>query len=101
MKKIILLITTISCGLVSQSQQLQTSSLYDLQGVLQNPSMAGVQQNRGHKGIAGVSYRHQWSGISGSPQTFTAFGSFALSKQKIGVAANVYNDKTGPTSRTG
>ncbi|MEO8770867.1 MAG: PorP/SprF family type IX secretion system membrane protein [Ferruginibacter sp.] len=81
----------------SYAQQLQTSSLYDMQGVLHNPSMAGVQQYN----IAGVTYKSQWSGISGAPKTATAFGSFDLPKQKIGIGGFVYNDKTGPTSRTG
>lgn len=85
----------------SQAQQLQSTSLYDLQGLLHNPSIAGVQQNPDVKGVAGVAYRNQWSGISGSPKTVTVFGSFALPEQKIGVAGYLYNDQTGPTSRSG
>lgn len=79
------------------AQQLQTSSLNDIQGVLQNPAMAGVQQTN----FIGASYRTQWSGIAGSPQTATVFGSFNLPKQKAGIGGYIYNDKTGPTSRTG
>lgn len=79
------------------AQQLQTSSLNDIQGVLQNPSMAGVAQNN----FIGASYRTQWSGIAGSPQTATVFGSFDMPKQKAGIGGYIYNDKTGPTSRTG
>lgn len=81
----------------AQAQQLQASSLYELQGVLHNPAMAGMQATN----MAGVTYRSQWSGISGSPRTFTAFGSFNLPKHKIGVGGYVYSDKTGPTSRNG
>jgi len=81
----------------ANAQQLHTSSMYNLQGVLQNPSMAGVQENN----FVGVTYRTQWSGISGSPKTATAFASFGLPKQKIGVGGYVYSDKTGPTSRSG
>lgn len=79
-----------------KAQQLQTSSMYELQGMLQNPAMAGVQD----KNFIGASYRTQWSGISGSPQTATVFGSFGLPKQKIGIGGYIYSDKTGPTSRT-
>jgi type IX secretion system PorP/SprF family membrane protein len=79
------------------AQQLQTSSLNDIQGILQNPAMAGVQQTN----FIGASYRTQWSGIAGSPQTATVFGSFDLAKQKAGIGGYIYNDKTGPTSRTG
>ena len=81
----------------TQAQQLQTSSLYDMQGIYHNPSMAGTQATN----IVGASYRTQWSGISGSPQTATVFGSFALPSQGIGLGGYLYKDKTGPTSRTG
>ncbi len=79
-----------------KAQQLQTSSMYELQGMLQNPAMAGVQD----KNFIGAGYRTQWSGISGSPQTATIFGSFGLPQQKIGIGGYIYNDKTGPTTRT-
>lgn len=101
MKKYILITSLIACAFAARTQQLQSSSMYDMQGILHNASMAGVQQDADIKGIAGASYRTQWSGISGSPQTLTLFGSFALPKQKIGIGGYIYNDKTGPTSRTG
>ena len=81
----------------AKAQQLQNSSLYDVQGVFHNPSLAGVEKNN----FIGFSYRTQWSGISGSPKTATAFGSFKLPDYKMGVSGYVYSDKTGPTSRTG
>ena len=83
--------------LQASAQQLQTSSLYDMQGVLHNPSMAGATQ----KGMIGASYRTQWTGVSGHPQTATVFGSFDLPEQKIGLGGYVYSDQTGPTKRTG
>ena len=79
-----------------EAQQLQTSSLYDMQGVFHNPSTAGVKNS-----MVGVSYRSQWSGISGSPKTATVFGSFGIPSMKIGIGGYIYSDKTGPTSRTG
>jgi type IX secretion system PorP/SprF family membrane protein len=82
---------------VSNAQQLQTSSMYELQGVIHNPSVVGTQENN----MIGISYRSQWSGISGSPTTATLFSSFNVPKYKIGVGGSIYNDKTGPTSRTG
>lgn len=85
-------------GTVTQisAQQLQTSSMYDLQGIYHNPSTAGVQGS-----MVGVSYRTQWSGFSGAPKTATVFGSFDMPKHNIGIGGYIYNDKTGPTSRTG
>lgn len=101
MKKTILITAIITMAVATKAQQLQTSSMYDLQGVLHNPSLAGVQQDPGVKGIAGANYRTQWSGIEGAPRTITVFGSFALPAYKIGIGGYIYNDKTGPTSRTG
>ena len=97
MKNKILMIILTGFVSVTNAQQLQTSSMYDMQGILHNPSMAGVQENN----IIGVSYRSQWSGISGSPKTATVFGSFDLPKQKMGIGGYIYNDETGPTSRKG
>ena len=65
---------------VTNAQQQQTSSMYDLQGVIHNPSVAGTQENN----LIGVSYRSQWSGISGSPRTATLFGSFDVPKFGMG-----------------
>lgn len=89
-----LMVTFVS---VAHAQQLHTSSMYDLQGIIHNPSVAGTQENN----MLGVSYRSQWSGISGSPKTATVFGSFAMPQYGIGVGGTIYQDKTGPTSRTG
>jgi type IX secretion system PorP/SprF family membrane protein len=97
MKKLIVLVAIFVIGISTFAQQLQTSSLYDLQGVFHNPAMAGTQK----VDFAGISYRTQWSGISGSPQTMTAFASVNLEKQKLGIGGYLYGDKTGPTSRNG
>lgn len=97
MKRYILILFTAAASITAQAQQLQTSSMYDLQGVFHNPSAAGTLS----KGIVGVSYRTQWSGLSGAPKTATVFGSFDLPDHKIALGGYIYNDKTGPTSRTG
>lgn len=97
MKYIILASACLFAAGTMQAQQLQTSSFYDMQGVIHNASTAGVAPQN----FIGATYRTQWSGISGNPKTATVFGSFELPKQKMGVAAYIYNDRTGPTSRTG
>ena len=97
MKRYILSVILLGAAFAVKAQQLQTSSMYDLQGVIHNPSTAGVYM----KGMVGATYRSQWSGLSGSPKTATVFGSFELHEQKIGLGGYIYNDKTGPTSRTG
>lgn len=97
MKKFIVIIAAGVMAVQAKAQQLQTSSMYDLQGIYHNPSMAGTQATN----IVGASYRSQWSGISGSPKTATVFGSFGMPNLNIGVGGYIYRDETGPTSRTG
>jgi type IX secretion system PorP/SprF family membrane protein len=96
MRKYILIVLFFVAAASVKAQQLQTSSMYDLQGVFHNPSTAGVKNS-----VVGVSYRTQWSSISGAPKTATVFGSFNVPNLKIGIGGYLYNDKTGPTSRTG
>jgi type IX secretion system PorP/SprF family membrane protein len=93
------ILTVLLIGVVAQAgaQQLQTSSMYDLQGVFHNPSTAGTQATN----MVGVTYRTQWSNISGAPRTATVFGSIGLPSKNIGLGGYLYSDKTGPTSRTG
>lgn len=97
MKKYIVILATGFFAMQAPAQQLQTSSMYDLQGIYHNPSTAGTQATN----MVGVSYRTQWSGISGSPKTATVFGSFGMPQHNIGIGGYIYKDETGPTSRTG
>jgi type IX secretion system PorP/SprF family membrane protein len=97
MKHILIGLFLIGSVSALQAQQLQSSSLYELQGVFHNPSTAGTYG----AGIMGASYRSQWTGISGSPRTASVFGSFDMPNQGIGAGGYLYSDKTGPTSRTG
>ena len=96
MKKLILFFSCI-LSLTASAQQLMNSSLYDLQGNLHNPAVAGV----GGQTLIGATYRSMWSGIEGSPTTALIFGSTYLEKAKIGVGGYLYSDVTGPTSRKG
>ncbi len=96
MKKILaILLFTISSPV--WGQQLMMSSLYDVQGNLHNPAVAGVSKQT----TAGASYRSMWSGIAGSPVTTLVYGSTFLEKANLGVGAYLYSDVTGPTSRRG
>jgi len=96
MKKILaILLFTISSPV--WGQQLMMSSLYDVQGNLHNPAVAGVSKQT----TVGASYRSMWSGIAGSPVTTLVYGSTFLEKANLGVGAYLYSDVTGPTSRRG
>lgn len=97
MKKIIYFIVLSVSISVADAQQLHTSSLYDLQGTLHNPAMAGMSPSN----FIGASYRSQWNGFSGAPKTTNVFGSFALPDKLIGLSGYLYNDVTGPSSRSG
>jgi type IX secretion system PorP/SprF family membrane protein len=97
MKKIILIITLFVAVSNVQAQQLQSSAFYETQSFIHNPSFAGFSENN----FIGANYRTQWANLNADPKTATIYGSFALPKQKLGIGGYVYNDKTGPTSRTG
>ena len=97
MKRLLLVGINLMVFIVSNSQQLQTSSLYEMQSLLHNPGTAGLFQDN----MIGASYRSQWSGISGSPRTAMVFGSYNLKKENAGISGYLFTDQTGPTSRTG
>ncbi|MGH2553966.1 MAG: PorP/SprF family type IX secretion system membrane protein, partial [Chitinophagaceae bacterium] len=96
MRHFIVILFVMGAATQLPAQQLQTSSMYDLQGVYHNPSTAGSQGS-----MVGVSYRTQWNDFSGAPKTATVFGALDLPDHNIGIGGYIYNDKTGPTSRTG
>jgi type IX secretion system PorP/SprF family membrane protein len=81
----------------SHSQQLMASSFFDMHGVLHNPATAGSKK----MGTVGGTFRTQWDGMPGGPQTGLIFGNTFLSKAKLGIGGLLYNDVTGPTRRTG
>ncbi len=82
---------------IGNAQQLATSSFYDLYGPMHNPATAGSQKY----GSIGGSFRTQWSGMPGAPQTGMIFGSAYLKKANLGIGGYLYNDVTGPTTRNG
>lgn len=96
MKYLISFLFAGACLISVKAQQLQTSSLFETQSLLHNPATAGSQHN-----VVGISYRSTFTGVGGNPKTAIAFASFDLPKNKIGVGGYLYNDVTGPTSRTG
>ena len=97
MKKIFWLLLLFPGLYSAQAQQLSASAHQDLYGLLHNPATAGSAKH----GQIGASFRSQWSGMPGSPQTGLIFGSTYLQKNKIGLGGYLYNDVTGPTRRTG
>lgn len=97
MKKFHLLTLFVACSVASQAQQLSVSSFYEMNPTLYNASTAGSN----HYGSIGGTFRTQWDGMPGGPQTGIVFGNTYLSKSHLGVGAYLYSDVTGPTKRIG
>lgn len=79
------------------AQQQYFMSQYLQHNFMFNPAAAGVSG----KDMVGVSYRSMWSSFPGNPITSVVYGDFNLKKLDAGFGALIYNDQTGPTSRTG
>ncbi|UAY51210.1 PorP/SprF family type IX secretion system membrane protein [Ferruginibacter albus] len=94
---IAVLLVTAGCLSNATAQQIFRISQYQQHNFLYNPAASGADDNAS----VGALYRKQWAGIEGGPETFVVYGDTYFEKKKVGVSAFVYNDKTGPTSRTG
>ena len=95
----------------AQAQQQAQYSQYMNNNYILNPGATGVEDYIDVK----FSYRTQWTGLEGAPKTYYASISTSLGKWRStskrtihdrrrpfhAVGGLVYNDVTGPTSRTG
>lgn len=97
MKRIQLFSILLLAAIGVQAQQLTASSFYDMHGVLHNPATAGANK---YASIGG-SFRSQWGGMPGGPQTGLIFGNTYIPKSKLGLGAYIFNDKTGPLTYNG
>jgi type IX secretion system PorP/SprF family membrane protein len=93
------------------AQQIAQYSQYMNNNYILNPGATGVEDYIDVK----LSYRTQWTGLEGAPKTYYASVSSSLGKWRSttkrtmhdrlrpfhAVGGLVYNDVTGPTSRTG
>lgn len=92
-------ISLLAMAAVSQTkaQQIFTFSQFMQHNFVFNPAAAGANE----QASIGGSYRNMWSGIDGGPQTTFLYGDKYFAKKNTGLAVVLYDDKTGPTSRTG
>ena len=93
-------IAALSCFACLQqagAQQIFAISQYMQHNFIYNPAAAGAADNPS----VGALYRKMWSGIDGGPQTTILYGDTYFEKKKTGLSVFVYDDKTGPTDRTG
>jgi type IX secretion system PorP/SprF family membrane protein len=79
------------------AQQLYKISQYIDRSFIHNPAAVGAN------GVttAGAAYRSQWSGIDGGPKTAVLFADTYFGSKSTGAGIVLYNDETGPTSRSG
>ncbi|MEO6490262.1 MAG: PorP/SprF family type IX secretion system membrane protein, partial [Ferruginibacter sp.] len=97
MRKLYIIAAIIVSANAVKSQQLHFTSQYLQHNAMYNPGAAGITG----ESLLGVSYRSMWSSFPGNPRTFMVYGDATLPKLKAGIAAYIYRDETGPTSRTG
>ena len=81
----------------SNAQQIFRLSQYLQHNYIFNPAASGA----GEYGSVIVSYKKMWSGIEGGPQTILACADKYFKKYKTGFSSVLFNDVTGPTSRSG
>lgn len=80
-----------------QAQQIFTISQFVQHNFIINPAAAGASD----QASIGATYRNMWNSMPGGPETALLFGDMYFDKKNVGLAAVIYDDKTGPTSRTG
>jgi len=97
MRKIFFSIAMLAIYSAASSQQLHFMSQYMQHNAMYNPAAAGMAK----KNMIGVSYRDMWQTFPGNPKTTMVYGDFELKKLTSGIAAYLYRDETGATSRTG
>jgi len=97
MKKLIITLSIVVSGLVSQAQQVPLLSNYYYNKFVWNPAMSGFQ----NYGQAYLIYRNQWNKIPGSPITTAATIDAPLKSKNVGLGASLYSDNAGVFQRTG
>jgi type IX secretion system PorP/SprF family membrane protein len=94
MKKIILIITTIVLGtLNSSAQQDPMVSQYMFNGLYLNPAYAGSHDYWSST----LSYRNQWVGLEGAPETAIAAVDGRIADKNMGLGLILLHDKIGVT----
>jgi type IX secretion system PorP/SprF family membrane protein len=95
MKKLLPLVLLI-ISFQAMAQQDPIYSQYMLNPLVINPAYAGLNNNFNATG----SYRIQWAGFEGQPNTFNLNGSTSLVDNKVGVGFSFSHDKIGNTKNT-
>jgi type IX secretion system PorP/SprF family membrane protein len=97
MKKIIYIILFLLVGKIAFSQQIPLYSQYMLNDYVFNPAIAGTKDYYQAKS----NNRYQWVGITDAPRTYILSVYGPHRSRDMGFGGYIFNDVTGPTSRTG
>lgn len=95
MRAILLLIVGLGCSWVVYGQQTPLFSQYYINPYLLNPAFAGSDVHA----RAFLSYRKQWTGIPGSPETQAFSIDGTLNNENMGLGIVLFNDVTNILGR--
>jgi len=96
MKKISILFFAICFGGILQAQQLPQITQYMNNNYAVNPAVAGMYDYY----QVNTTIRNQWVGMNEGPRT-NVISIYGKHSNNVGLGGTVYNDVTGPTSRSG
>ena len=96
MKKISILFFAICFGGILEAQQLPQITQYMNNNYAINPAVAGMYDYY----QVNTSIRNQWVGVNDAPRT-TVISIYGKHSNHVGIGGTLYNDVTGPTSRSG
>ena len=96
MKKISILFFAICFGGVLHAQQLPQITQYMNNNYAINPAVAGMYDYY----QVNTTIRNQWVGMNEGPRT-SVISIYGKHSKHVGLGGTVYNDVTGPTSRSG
>lgn len=91
MKKLVLILMTVFCGLGVYAQQDAQYSMYMFNGLFINPAYAGSKDALALNAL----YRHQWAGFEGAPRSFSFGAHSPLKKDQYALGVIVTHDQLG------
>jgi type IX secretion system PorP/SprF family membrane protein len=97
MKKLTpLIISFVFLSCIANAQQDPIYALYLNNPFVLNPAYAGMNNNL----EGNITFRNQWAGFDGHPQTLNASGHISLSENKLGAGLQIIQDKIGENKNT-
>lgn len=85
------------CAALLHAQHTPITSQYLFNGLLINPAYAGSRDAL----TANLTYRRQWIGFAGAPETQVLSVHSPLTSKNVGLGLLVYNDRIGVSRETG